>query len=179
MPTFREIYDREYGFVRSSLRRLGIANRHLDDVCHDVFVVVHRSLPTFDPARPLRPWLFAIAHRTASDFRRRAPQRREVLDEQPANARTASSDPERDLEHRRAWALVDKALHALDPDRRAIFVLHDIEQTPMPEIALALDVPLNTAYSRLRLARRDFQAAIRAESDVSEGEKESEHCDDA
>jgi len=53
-----------------------------------------------------------------------------------------------------------RALEELDLDRRAVFVMHDIDGHVMPDIAAALGVPLNTAYSRLRLARADFAAAV-------------------
>jgi RNA polymerase sigma-70 factor (ECF subfamily) len=51
-----------------------------------------------------------------------------------------------------------KALDTLDLDRRAVFVLHELDELSMPEIAAALSIPLNTAYSRLRLARADLAA---------------------
>ncbi len=53
------------------------------------------------------------------------------------------------------------ALQSLDLDRRVVFILHDLEEQPMSEIAAALDVPAKTLYSRLASAREQFTAAVR------------------
>lgn len=157
---FRDVYDAEVGYVWRTLRRLGVHARDLEDLCHDVFVVVFRHLNDYDPRRPIRPWLFGIAYRVASDYRRSARLRHEVTG---ASAEPASTAPPADeaLAHEEARALVLRALDALTLERRAVLVMHDIDGQVMPEIAAALGVPLNTAYSRLRLARADFVAAVR------------------
>ncbi|HEX2671205.1 MAG TPA: sigma-70 region 4 domain-containing protein [Polyangiaceae bacterium] len=41
--------------------------------------------------------------------------------------------------------------------------MHEIDGCPIPEVADALGIPLNTAYSRLRLARQDFADGLRRE----------------
>jgi RNA polymerase sigma-70 factor (ECF subfamily) len=52
-------------------------------------------------------------------------------------------------------------LDELEPERREVFVMFEIDERPMDEIARDLQVPLTTVVSRLRLARRDFEAAVR------------------
>jgi RNA polymerase sigma-70 factor (ECF subfamily) len=157
---FPVVYAAELGYVWSTLRRLGVQERDLEDVCHDVFVVVFRNLAVYDARRPIRPWLFGISFRVASDYRRSARHRREV----PGTTReVACSSPPADevmVRHERQ-RLVLRALEALELDRRAVFVMHDIDGHVMPDIAAALGIPLNTAYSRLRLARADFATAVR------------------
>jgi RNA polymerase sigma factor (sigma-70 family) len=78
-PTFRSVFDGELNFVWNTLRRFGVAERDLEDLAHEVFVVVDRQLGSYDPSRPLRPWLFTIAFRCASDYRRLARHRHETL----------------------------------------------------------------------------------------------------
>ena len=157
---FPAVYAAELGYVWSALRRLGVQARDLEDVCHDVFVVVFRNLAAYDARRPIRPWLFGIAFRVASDYRRSARVRREV----PGMAReptcTAPRADEIVLERERR-RLVMRGLEAIELERRAVFVMHDIDGHVMPDIAAALGVPLNTAYSRLRLARAEFAAAVK------------------
>ena len=157
---FPTVYVAELGYVWSTLRRLGVQERDLEDLCHDVFVIVFRNLSVYDARRPIRPWLFGIAFRVASDYRRSARFRREV----PGTTReVVCSAPRADevmLTHERQ-RLVVRALDELELERRAVFVMHDIDGHVMPDIAAALGVPLNTAYSRLRLARADFAAAVR------------------
>ena len=67
------------------------------------------------------------------------------------------------LESRERRALVHAALQGIELERRAVFVMHDIDGLSMPEIAQVLDAPLNTLYSRLRLARAEFADAVKRE----------------
>ena len=157
---FPAVYGAELGYVWNALRRLGVQDRDIEDLCHDVFVIVFRNLAAYDTRRPIRPWLFGIAFRVASDYRRSARHRREI----PGTAReVACPSPPADevMLRRERQRLVVRALEELELDRRAVFVMHDIDGHVMPDIAAALGVPLNTAYSRLRLARADFAAAVK------------------
>jgi RNA polymerase sigma-70 factor (ECF subfamily) len=156
---FRSIFLAEAAYVGNSLRRLGVRERDLEDVTHDVFLVIHRHLGDYDPSRPLRPWIFGIAARVALAYRRRAGHRLEVV--QP-EIETVDDHPGADdeLTKRRALGMVIEALDAIAEERRPVFVMHDIDKCSMPEIAAALGIPLNTGYSRLRLARREFSDAV-------------------
>lgn len=158
-PDFRTIFERESSYVWNSLRRLGVPESDLEDLTHDVLLTVHRRLADYDTSRPLRPWLFGISVRTASRFRQLARHRREVMDDrvEAADERPAADSL---IESRQASELVIDALGALDLDRKAVLVMHDIDGSAMPEIAAVLGIPLNTAYSRLRLARVDFKRAV-------------------
>jgi RNA polymerase sigma-70 factor (ECF subfamily) len=158
-PEFRALYEAESSYVWATLRRLGVRDADLEDMSLEAFVVVHKLLPQFDPTRPVRPWLFAIAVRVAADYRKSARYRREVLDHAP-DAVDPGRSAEEQLAARDDRRLVLAALEALEIDRRAVFVLHELDDHAMPEIAAALAIPLNTAYSRLRLARQDFVAAV-------------------
>jgi RNA polymerase sigma-70 factor (ECF subfamily) len=161
-PTFSEIFGAELDYVWNSLRRLGIPDRDLEDLAHDVFFRVYERLVDYDPSRPLRPWLFGFAFRVASEYRRLFSNRREFLG---ADAEPADPAPNA-LEHLvqvEALGLAQIALDTLDMDRRAVFILHEIDGCAMPELARVLTIPVNTAYSRLRLAREQFQTAVRRE----------------
>jgi RNA polymerase sigma-70 factor (ECF subfamily) len=157
---FAELYEEHLTHVWHTLRRFGVRARDLEDLCHDVFVAFYRARDRFDPSRPIRPWLSGIAFRVASDYRRRAQHRRELPGEPPSLPALEPGADER-LAMRQDQDLVLAALAALDDARRAVLVMHDIDEQPMPEIAEALALPLNTAYSRLRLARADFAAAVK------------------
>jgi RNA polymerase sigma-70 factor (ECF subfamily) len=160
-PSFREVFEMESSYVYHTLRRLGVREGDLEDVTHEVFVVVHRCLSEYDPRRSLRPWLFGIAFRAASDHRRLARHRREVAgapDDEPVDGAPLADEWIAREQDRR---LCLQALDDLELDRRAVLVLHDIDGQTMPEIARTLAIPLNTAYSRLRLAREQLKAAVR------------------
>jgi RNA polymerase sigma-70 factor (ECF subfamily) len=158
--SFSAVYQAEFAYVHRTMRRLGIRPADLDDLCHDLFVVVHRRLADFDPARPIRPWLFGIAYRVASDHRKRAHIKRELAVE-VAEPTSGSPNPEQELAHKRDRELVLAALDTMDLDFRAAFVMHDIDGHSVPDISAALGVPLNTVYSRLRLAREKFAVAVK------------------
>jgi RNA polymerase sigma-70 factor (ECF subfamily) len=161
-PTFRDIFDSELFFIWNTLRRFGVADRDLEDVAHEVFVVVNRHLGEYDSARPLRPWLFAIAFRCASDYRKLARHRREaLLAEEDAERADPAEGADELLIGGEEKNLARRALLAVPEDRRAVVVLHDFEEVPMHDVAEALGVPLKTAYSRLRVGREELIAAAR------------------
>lgn len=160
-PRFRAIFEAELSYVLHTLYRLGVRRADLEDLAHEVFVAVHGLLPGYDPARPLRPWLFGIAFRIASDYRRRARFTREVPRDQAGDVASDAPGADDRIAAEQARRLVIEALQELDLDRRAVIVMHDIDGCPMPEIAHALSIPLNTAYSRLRLGREQLKAAVK------------------
>jgi RNA polymerase sigma-70 factor (ECF subfamily) len=162
-PTARllgDLFHMHAAYVWNSLRRLGAPPSDLEDLTHEVFVQVYRHLGEFDPDKPVRPWLFGFAFRIASQHRRRAHRRREIPGEPDVAADPAALPDERAAreEDRR---LVLAALQGIELDRRAVFVLYEIDGLPMGEIAGSLGIPVNTAYSRLRVARAEFVAAVK------------------
>jgi RNA polymerase sigma-70 factor, ECF subfamily len=163
-PRFQDIYQQEFAYVWHTLRRLGVPPAELEDLAHDVFVVIHRRLVDFDATRAIRPWLFGITYRVASEHRRRRlpPQGARVPDVDIAEVPDQAPSPERILASDEARRRVALALEQLPLDQRAVLVLHDIDSVPVPEIARVLELPLNTVYSRLRLARAKFVAAATA-----------------
>lgn len=155
--TFDDIYARELGYVLHTLRRLGVPDRDREDVAHDLFVVVFRRLADYDRARPIRPWLFGIAYRVVADYHRSARTR-------PEPPGLDTHDPPVAVERlvaRENQQLVLTALDRLPLERRAVFILHELDELTMPAIAEVIDSPLNTLYSHLRRARRDFADAVR------------------
>jgi len=144
---------REHGvFVWRTLRRLGVREADVDDVCQEVFVVVNRKLADFEPRASVKTWLYGICVRAAAAHRRKAQVRREVPTEAPEEGATERG-PDASLESRQGLAMLDRALDALDADKREVFVLYEIEQLAMAEVASILGCPLQTAYSRHSAAR--------------------------
>lgn len=150
---FRDVFREHAPFVWRVLRRLGVREADVEDLCQEVFVIVHRKLPEFEGRSSVRTWIYGIALRVASDHRRRAHVRREQPTERVPEERR-SAPQLRELEREQAKALLDAALAELDDDKRAVFVLYEIEQLEMKEVAEAVGCPLQTAYSRLHAARK-------------------------
>jgi RNA polymerase sigma-70 factor, ECF subfamily len=157
-PSFEEIYDLHVDFVWRSLRSLGVRDHLLEDAVQDVFLVVHRRLAEFEHRSTLRTWIFGVAMRVAHDHRRREARKGGLS---PLDVEIVDRAPSPDERAAQAEALREVAglLESLNPEKRAIFVLAELEQWTAPEIAEALSINLNTVYSRIRAARRDFEDA--------------------
>lgn len=153
-------YDEYFDFVWRSLRRLGIPLAALDDAAQEVFVIAFRRQGEFEGRSSPKTWLFGIAWNRARELFRSA--RRHPEEELPDEALVASeADQERDLLRAEALGLVYRLLDELTPERRAVLVMAEVEEMSAVEIAEVLTIPLNTVYSRIRLARRDFEAAVK------------------
>ncbi|MBK7864114.1 MAG: sigma-70 family RNA polymerase sigma factor [Archangiaceae bacterium] len=169
MPEFRTVYREEAPYVFRVLRRLGVRDSELEDLAHDVFVAAYRAWARLDPAQPVRPWLFGIAYRLMLDHHRKRSTHSEVPSARVPETVDDRGGPAEHAARRQGLSLAARIIEGLELDRRAVFVLHELEELPMPQIAEALEVPLNTAYSRLRLARRDFAAAAAQATGVTDG----------
>jgi RNA polymerase sigma-70 factor (ECF subfamily) len=159
-PLFEQIFQEHFSFVWRCLRGLGVSDGDLDDVTQEVFVIVHRRLADLEPELGVRPWLYGILRLVAQNHwrsLRRSATRRQSFETQP---RLPAASPLESLQAREAAQLVSAALGRLEPTRREVFILVELEELSVPEVARALGIPINTAYSRLRLARADFKAIV-------------------
>ncbi|MFY0534706.1 RNA polymerase sigma factor [Nannocystis pusilla] len=153
------LYQAHADFVIRISRQLRAPAAQLEDVVHDVFLVVHRRIGEYDPDRgSLRAWLYGITrnvvlHRIRGQAR--AERRLRLLPEPEPRP-----EPDERLARSHAASLVQRFLDELDEDRRMVFALIEIEGMSAPEVAEALGVKLNTVYSRLRLARQQFKATV-------------------
>jgi RNA polymerase sigma-70 factor (ECF subfamily) len=152
-------FQSEFDYLCRTLRRLGVRSEDIEDDAQDVFLVLRRKWPDYDPSRPLRPYLFGIAFRVVASRRRRQQRELPLTLETPQDE---SPGPEQVLEAEYARKLVLTALSHVPLARRAVLVMHDIDEVPMRDITKALSLPLFTGYSRLRKARREFEAAVKA-----------------
>lgn len=156
-----DVFRAEGHFVWNTFRRLGVREADLKDLTQEFFLSLQRLLPQYDPSRPIRPWLFTIAYRMALRHIERARREHVLADTgEPAEVPDPCADLDRHMAVVEERDLVLRALGAISIERRAVFVLADIEEVPVPEIALQFDIPLNTAYSRLRIARQEFRQAV-------------------
>ena len=159
-PTFEAIFREHAPYVWRALRRLGVRDVDLEDICQDVFLVVHRKLDTFHGGSAIRTWLYGICIRTASDYRRRPHRHRESPAGDDLPEVSAPADQEELFARGQARDRLDDALDALDDAKREVFVLYEIEGLLMPDVAEAVGCPLQTAYSRLHAARKIITDAL-------------------
>jgi RNA polymerase sigma-70 factor (ECF subfamily) len=161
---FEQVYRAHFRLVWRILRSLGVRDVDLLDVAHDVFLVVHRQLPTFEGRAQISTWLFSICRWVASDYRRSAPIRREVVVDVRELARGLS--PTRDalerLDASELSRLLEAILSRMSEKLRVTFVMYELEEMSGEEIAQALEIPVGTVRSRLNAARGEFQAEVKA-----------------
>jgi RNA polymerase sigma-70 factor, ECF subfamily len=137
------------------LKYLGVREHDLADACQEVFLVAHRKLPEFRGDAAPRTWLYGIALRVAKTWRRRR-----QLVPLGEDDRSVAPSQEHERERRDTHELLCWALDRISEPQREVFVLHEIEELPMAEIAGRLECRVFTAYSRLRLARRALKRAL-------------------
>jgi RNA polymerase sigma-70 factor (ECF subfamily) len=159
-----ELFRSYAPFVANFLARMGVARSDIDDLVQEVFLVAHRAggyAP--GPAKPTT-YLASIAFRAATTHRRKRNTRAfvKLADEIVSVAGDERNSPERDADQRRQLALLDRALDSLDHDKRAVFVMAELQGESVVAIAQVLGIPVDTAYSRLRAARRIFREAAEA-----------------
>lgn len=163
--TLRRVFDEQARYVWRTLHHLGISDADIPDLCQEVFLTVHRKLPSFAGRSSLRTWLYGICIRKAADHRRRAYVRHERLASEPPPSIAGGSGPRPDAEIEQRSTL-QRLLDALDDDKRQIVVLYEIEGFTMKEVAEIIGCPLQTAYSRLHVARDLMLAALTANAEA-------------
>jgi RNA polymerase sigma-70 factor (ECF subfamily) len=161
-PTSRQVFDEHAPYVFRVLKYLGVRDADAEDVCQEVFVTVHRKLDEFEGRSSLRTWLYRICQRAASDHRRRAYVRREVVTD-PATEDPRLPRMQDARGHVEARSTLQFLLDRLDEPKREVFVLYEIEGLTMREVCEVIDCPLQTAYSRLHAAREALTRALEDE----------------
>lgn len=156
-----QIYERHADFVWRTLRRLGVAEGEARDAAHEVFLIVHGKLASFEERSSLRTWLFTICRTVARDFRARARRGAELWDGAELDDEIdLRADVGREFEHNERLAELERILSGLSSDQRNVFILFEVETLTGAEIAEALGIPLGTVYSRLQLARKAFREEL-------------------
>jgi RNA polymerase sigma-70 factor, ECF subfamily len=161
VPSFAEVFEQYAPYILRVMRHWGVAPADLNDQCQEVFVAVFHGLQRYEGRSSLRTWIYGIAVRVASNYRRRAYVRRErVVAAVPEQ--TMASGPHEATEENRQRAELKQLLDTLDADKREVFVLYELEELSMKEVAELCGCPLQTAYSRLRAARQLLLEQYRA-----------------
>jgi RNA polymerase sigma-70 factor (ECF subfamily) len=161
VPRIEEVYREHHDFVWRTVLRFGVSPASADDAVQEVFLAAARRLSEFEGRAAMSTWLFAIAMRVAQRLRRNESRHRRRVDAYAHSEPEGQADP---FARSEAAQLLHQLLDCLDDDRRAVFILAELEGMTAPEIADALAVKLPTVYTRLRAARRMMSAALAAEN---------------
>ena len=161
LPSFEDIHARYFDFVWASLRGLGVPAPAVDDATQDVFIVLYRRLPDFQGRSTLKTFVFGIVVGVARNHRRSAKRadRLTPFQDAPEMADTSPS-PLESVVATQAMTKLVAVLDQMDDAKREVLILSEWEEMSSPEIAEALGVGVNTVYSRLRLARAEFDQIL-------------------
>jgi RNA polymerase sigma-70 factor, ECF subfamily len=165
----RGLVDRYLDFVARVLRNAGTPEAEVDDDVQRTFIAVANRL---DDVRPdaEKSFLLQTALRMAAHARRTLARRREVHDSDAQLRIQGPLQPEQMLDQKRARELLDEVLAEMALELRTVFVLYELEELSMTEIAATLRIPQGTVASRLRRARADFRDRVRALSGSTHAE---------
>ncbi|MDQ3036613.1 MAG: sigma-70 family RNA polymerase sigma factor [Myxococcota bacterium] len=147
--------------VLRTLRRSGVPDSAIDDVAQEVFLSVHAALPSWEGRSSLRTWIYRIARNAALNHARSARRRPDGTPTAAADELAhADADPESAASTHEALAELQAILMKIDEPKREVLALIELEELSAPEVAELLAIPLNTVYSRLRLARAELERLI-------------------
>lgn len=154
--TLRDIMSEHISFVWRTLKRHGVRDADLQDQSQEVFLLVHTKLGEFRGDSALRTWIYGIAMRVAAGYRRKAHVTRESV-VPAAPDRPVAAAQERAVEEKRALARLQAVLEAIEPQKREVFFLYEVEELAMAEVAKAVGCPLRTAYAWYNQVRAHVQ----------------------
>ena len=171
VSSFQAVYRQYFNFVWSSARRFGVPPDAMDDLVQEVFIVIHAKLPGLERPDLLRSWIYGVVRRTASNYRRalRTQTAAGILTGAYGEVESPEPTPFEYLKTNSELELLATLLAELDEPKREVFTLVELDELTVPEAAEALQIPLNTAYSRLRAARQAFEAAVARSGERSKG----------
>jgi RNA polymerase sigma-70 factor, ECF subfamily len=156
----RALFEAHYDFVWRSLRGLGVPSSTVDDGAQQVFCLAFRKMGEIRPGSE-RAFLFRLASGVASNARRSVRRRRELGDdERIGDLATPGPGPEELASRGEAREMLQAVLGGMPEDLRVAFMLFELEELEIPEIAAALEIPIGTVGSRLRRAREKFQEGL-------------------
>jgi len=153
-----DAFDRELDYIFATLRRLGAAPHEIEDLAQEVFMVLYRNWSALDTQRPLRPYMFGVAYRIVCAHRRR---RMREIPQADIELSDRAANPEGSLQYRQSMALLSAALNTLPLARRAVVVMHDLDEVAITDVARSLSLTRFGAYARLRKGRKELAAAVR------------------
>ena len=153
------LFDAHGAWVHQAAQRLTASPGAADDVVQEVFLLAHRRRAELDERLGIRTWLYRATVNVARQQRRSDRRYGSILDRFRSEPVREQPGPDADLARRQSGLQIHAAVASLSDVQREVFVLFELEHLDGAEIAVILDIPINTVWSRLRLARVTFKDA--------------------
>ena len=144
------------------LRRMGVPSDEVDDVLQSVLIQLFlrwERLGTL-PFAELRAYACTVASGAAVDHARRRKLRSNLLVPLEGDPVLPKAGAEDALDQQQALELLDQVLAKLPEEPRIVFILFELEEVSLLEIASRLSIPMGTVASRLRRAREEFARIV-------------------
>lgn len=167
-----EILRQHARALRHLVTRLGPRERDPEDQMQDLYEKILAALPRFRIAGPARlgTWIHAVAHHWLISQRRKPALRAVPLEEEAMAVVDARPLPDRAFEASQLRAALDEAIHRLPEAQRRVYVLAQLHEQPLEEIAAVEGVPIGTVKSRLHRAKAELVVLLGEALDVDRGE---------
>jgi RNA polymerase sigma-70 factor, ECF subfamily len=151
-------YNHDLDYIFETLRRLGARSGEVEDLAHEIFLVVYRNWSSLDTSRALRPYLFGVAFRIVCAHKRRYSRELQLP---YIEAVDCALGQEQSLQSREAIALLHSALELVPLARRAVVIMHELDEVPVKMIAETLSLTRFGVYARLKKGRLELARAVR------------------
>ena len=168
VAAFEELVNRYQNNVyRLALRMCGNAH-DAEEVAQEAFVAAWRGLPTFRGESKFSSWLYQLTSNAAVDFLRREKRHRNTTPVEEQLELAADGTPQQDAETSEMRENLQKALLALTPEHRQIFLLRQMEQLSYEEIGQLLQLESGTVKSRLNRAKKQLRQILLRQGNIFE-----------
>lgn len=158
---FAELVAQYRAPVYGYLLRSGIEPTRCDDLFQEIFLKIHRGAATYQPEKPLKPWIFAIAANTLrSWFRKKSIPFVSAEDGGVEDVVDGAPSSQQMVEAHETVEWLEDALSKLSPTQRQVVILCCIEKLEQKDVAAVLEIPVNTVKTHLRRARIALARAL-------------------
>jgi RNA polymerase sigma-70 factor (ECF subfamily) len=152
--TLEQVYRDHFAFVYRKAARLGGPSVDAEDVAQEVFVIVSRKLESFNGSSAITTWLHGITLNVVRHARRRARLRQLFEWGPPADEQVVPAIDR--VEVSEAQRIAYRILDRMRPKHRDVFILSELEGATCEEIAGVVNCKVETVWSRLHYARKEF-----------------------
>lgn len=150
---------RQYArYVIGLLGRLGVAPADVEDVAQEVYLAIHAQIGSAEARTSFKTWLCGVCRHKAADYRRKRARREQLAITRPSEPPLEVECPQGRLLQQEAKEVLRRALSRLPDEQLEVFVLHAVEDLPMKDVAALVGCPIDTAYTRYRVALQRVKA---------------------
>lgn len=154
-----KLFDAHGPYLCRVVHRLTGSRESAEDIVQEVFLLAYNRRNELEDRTGIRTWLYRVAVNHVRHRRRSYARYQGLLDryKQQPSPQAGPTSPDEVASQMQRGALIHECVKHLSDKQREVFVLYELEELEGSEIATILDIPVNTVWSRLRLARAAFR----------------------